>query len=144
MSDEISNKNWNKHIRCYMAYTKILHKVFSISNGVKTSFVFVRSFSKWGLPCVLRHLRTGGLLHRHCTHRRWFQWLQFHFLAEMKVPPFHLYSLFLTGCLFSVALSVRFSFKKTVLRITEHHALWSSDFPPLQSTAGAIILRASL
>src|SRR3990167_2527149 len=36
------------------------------------------------------------------------------------------------SCLFSVALSVPFALRLMGLRVTEHPALWSSDFPPLQ------------
>ena len=37
---------------------------------------------------------------------------------------------FLTGCLFSVALSVLSIFRCASLRITKHPTLWSPDFPP--------------
>src|SRR3989338_1064599 len=44
------------------------------------------------------------------------------------------------GCLFSVALSVLPPLWKAILLITEHPALWSSDFPPApRYSAQAII-----
>ncbi len=73
------------------------------------------SCSGWGLPCPRRHRRGGELLPRRFT------------LAQMSLRwlelPCHL---FLTvGGLFSVALSV----PSRGLGVTQHLALWSSDFP---------------
>ena len=58
-------------------------------------------------------------------------------------PPFHLDPpKNVAGCLFSVALSVRIVLRQPVLRITEHSALWSPDFPPPPKfLVGAIISR---
>jgi hypothetical protein len=81
------------------------------------------SCSGWGLPCPRHHWRGGELLPRRFTLAR--------MRSEMAGAPCHL-SLTVGG-LFSVALSV----PSRGLGVTQHPALWSSDFPHPACSCGA-------
>ena len=84
------------------------------------------------IPPYLAFLPVGFAMPLMSPSERWALTLSRYlslFLTRETTPPFHPYSIKRRNGIFSVALS----FPSPGLRVTEHCALWSSDFPPVPS-----------